>query len=445
MPMHAKEFADLMAAFDPFEAKPRLAVAVSGGADSLALALLADHWAKARGGGVLALTVDHGLRDASAAEARQVGKWLRARQVPHRILRWQGRKPKTGIQAAARDARYGLLMERCGKEGILHLLLAHHREDQAETFLFRLARGSGVEGLAGMPRESERPDLRLLRPLLATPKARLRESLEAFGQAWIEDPSNEDRTFARVRLRQMLPILAREGVTAGRLHGTAQRLAHVRADFETVTATLLASTATLYPEGYAKLKAEPFLAAPAASAQRALGRLLRVVGGSLHGPRQERLERLHDVLCRGRLGKGRTLGGCRVLPEADGFLICREARGEEGPLTPVPGARLHWDGRFLIEVAAARQGSALAKRAKQTKLRRLGAKGWAEIAAAEPGLRDTRLPASVRPTLPALWDRRGVLLVPHLGYARAGLAEGVALKRLDFCPVQPLAGPVFSV
>ena len=127
--MHAKEFAQAMAAFDPFEAKPRLAVAVSGGADSLALTLLADRWAKARGGEVLALTVDHGLRDAAAGEARQVAKWLRARQVPHRVLRWQGRKPKTGIQAAARDVRYGLLMERCGKEGILHLLLAHHRED----------------------------------------------------------------------------------------------------------------------------------------------------------------------------------------------------------------------------------------------------------------------------------------------------------------------------
>ena len=111
MPMHAKEFAQAMAAFDPFEAKPRLAVAVSGGADSLALTLLADRWAKARGGEVLALTVDHGLRDAAAGEARQVAKWLRARQVPHRVLRWQGRKPKTGIQAAARGF---LARQRCG-------------------------------------------------------------------------------------------------------------------------------------------------------------------------------------------------------------------------------------------------------------------------------------------------------------------------------------------
>jgi len=444
--MHAKEFAQAMAAFDPFEAKPRLAVAVSGGADSLALTLLADRWAKARGGEVLALTVDHGLRDAAAGEARQVAKWLRARQVPHRVLRWQGRKPKTGIQAAARDVRYGLLMERCGKEGILHLLLAHHREDQAETFLFRLARGSGVLGLAGMPRESERADLRLLRPLLAVPKARLRESLEAFGQAWIEDPSNEDRAFARVRLRQMLPTLACEGMTVERLHGTAQRLARVRADIETQTAALLANAASLYPEGYAQLKAAPFLAAPASLASAALGRLLQVVGGSLHGPRQERLERLHGMLCQDRLGKGRTLGGCRVLPEGDGFLLCREARGEEGPLALTPGTRLRWDGRFLIELAAAGPGSARAKRAKQMKLRRLGAKGWAEVVAAEPGLRDTRLPAAVRPTLPAVWDRRGVLFVPHLRFVRTGgLAERAGLKRLDFCPIQPLAGPAFPV
>lgn len=444
--MHAEEFADLMTAFNPFEAKPRLAVAVSGGADSMALVLLADRWARARDGEVLALTVDHGLRKTAATEARQVGKWLYARQVSHQVLRWQGRKPKTGIQAAARDARYGLLMERCGKEGILHLLLAHHREDQAETFLFRLARGSGIEGLASMPRESERPDLRLLRPLLTVPRARLLEGLEASGQVWIEDPSNKDRSFARVRIRQMLPTLAHEGVTIERLHKTTQSLAVVRSDFETQTTTLLAKAASLYPEGYAHLRAEQFLSAPALLARSALGRLLRVVGGSLHGPRQERLNRLYDILSDNQLGKGRTLSGCRVLPGRDGFLFCREARGKERSLTLVPGTLFHWDRRFLIEVAATRQGSELAKWARQTKLCRLGARGWVEIAAAEPGLRDTRLPAAVLPTLPALWDRRGVVGVPHLGYARGGgLSEKAGLKRLDFCPAQPLAGSAFPV
>ncbi|MGB1548602.1 MAG: tRNA lysidine(34) synthetase TilS, partial [Alphaproteobacteria bacterium] len=251
-----------MAAFGPFEAKPHLAVAVSGGTDSLALTLLAAEWAKARGGVVLALTVDHGLRREAAAEARQVGKWLRAQRIPHRILRWEGKKPKTGIQEAAREARYGLLTERCRKEGILHLLLAHHQEDQAETFLFRMMRGSGIEGLAAMPRLAEREDLRLLRPLLEIPKARLRATLEAAGQDWIEDPSNADRAFARVRLREAFPALAGKGVTAERVHKMTQHLARVRAELDGTTALLLAAGATLYPEGHARLRKEPFLSVP---------------------------------------------------------------------------------------------------------------------------------------------------------------------------------------
>ncbi|MCE2510217.1 MAG: tRNA lysidine(34) synthetase TilS [Alphaproteobacteria bacterium] len=444
MRLHAKEFADLMAAFGPFEAKPRLAVAVSGGADSLALTLLAADWAKARGGAVLALTVDHGLRKEAAAEARQVAKWLRARRIAHRVLRWQGTKPKTGIQAAAREARYGLLMERCRKEGILHLLLAHHAEDQAETFLFRLARGSGVEGLAGMPRLSERADLRLLRPLLDIPKDRLRETLEAEGQAWIEDPSNRNRAFARVRLRDALPALARDGVTVERLQMATRHLAQVRAELETVTAMLLAAGATLYPEGYARLRGEPFRSVPVECAESALDRLLRAVGGSLHGPRRERLGRLCAAMREAGLGKGRTLGGCRVLPERDGFLFCRERRGNDAPLAVPPGAALRWDARFAVEMAKARQGSEWAKRARGVRLRPLGARGWAEITAAEPALRAVRLPAAVRPTLPALWDRRGVLCVPHLGYAREAFAARI-VKRLDFRPVPPLAGPAFPV
>ncbi|HZD25370.1 MAG TPA: tRNA lysidine(34) synthetase TilS, partial [Alphaproteobacteria bacterium] len=159
-PLTAAEFAALMAPFAPFEATPALAVAVSGGADSLALALLADGWARRRGGVATALTVDHGLRPEAAAEARRVGRWLAARGIPHRILRWRGDKPATAVQAKARAARYALLADWCRRHGVLHLLTAHHRGDQAETVLMRLAHGSGVDGLAGMARQRRLEGLR---------------------------------------------------------------------------------------------------------------------------------------------------------------------------------------------------------------------------------------------------------------------------------------------
>lgn len=149
-PIAAEEFAAAMAPLGPFEREPRLAVAVSGGPDSMALLLLAQEWAAARGGRVSALTVDHGLRAELSAEAAQVAQWAGLLGVSHVALTWIGDKPTADIQAAAREARYCLLEEWCAASGVFHLLLAHHRDDQAETFLLRLARGSGLDGLAAI-------------------------------------------------------------------------------------------------------------------------------------------------------------------------------------------------------------------------------------------------------------------------------------------------------
>lgn len=433
-----------MAALGPFEAHPNIAVAVSGGADSMALALLGEEWARARGGSVLALTVDHGLRANAMAEARQVGRWLRDPPIAHRILRWKGPKPQTGIQAAARDARYALLMARCQKEGILHLLLAHQREDQAETFFLRLAGGSGSDGLAGMSRVSERAHLRLLRPLLGVPRARLRKTLEARGQAWVEDPSNEDPAFARVRVRALLPVLDREGVTAERLGETTRQMAILRADHEGAMAALLAEHASLYPQGYARLGKAAFQTASLECARAALSGLLRVVGGGLHGPRRDRVGRLATAFSRGAFGSGHTLGGCRVLVGKESLLICREMRKAAPETVLLPGGCFHWDGRFRVEVVPAK--AATAWPAKKLCLRRLGTQGWSEIVTAEPELRKNRLPAAVRTALPAIWDHRGVVRVPHLGYGRGkGPGSANILKRLDFQPLQPLAGATFTV
>src|SRR5579863_2293243 len=156
-PLSDAEFGAALDRLGPFERRPLLAVAVSGGADSLALALLASVWAKARRGRVVALTVDHRLRRESTGEARQVGRWLRRLGIAHEILTWKGPYPQGDVQAAARAARYALLEAWCHTAHCLHLLTAHHREDQVETFWLRLARGSGLDGLAAMPAEVERP------------------------------------------------------------------------------------------------------------------------------------------------------------------------------------------------------------------------------------------------------------------------------------------------
>src|SRR5205085_3421398 len=200
-PLTLGELGAALAAIGGFDARPFIAVAVSGGPDSLALTILADRWARERGGRLAALTVDHQLRPESAEEARIVGGWLAARGIAHHVLVWTDPKPATGIQEAARAARYRLLAGWCHEQGCLHLLTAHHREDQAETYLIRCRAGSGLDGLAGMSAVREMAGLRLVRPLLALPKARLTALLETERQPFLSDPSNRNPIFERARLR----------------------------------------------------------------------------------------------------------------------------------------------------------------------------------------------------------------------------------------------------
>lgn len=391
----AEAFAALMVPFVPFEPAPRLAVAVSGGADSLALTLLADAWARSRAGSVLALTVDHGLRPESAAEAAGVAAQLTARGIAHAVLPWQGPKPAADIQAAAREARYRLLREACAAHGILHLLTAHHRDDQAETLLLRLGRGSGLYGLAGMAAETYLPEARVLRPLLPVSKTALKDTCRAAGLAWVEDPGNSGDRHARSRLRALLPLLAAEGLTAERLAATACRLGRARAAQEAAVVTLLAGAVELHPLGFAWIDPAPVTAAPEETGLRALAGVLACIGGSGHPPRLESLERAF-----GRLGTDElTVAGCRIVRRAGRWLICREAGRAAAPVGLAAG---EWDGRWRW-LPVDRPGYSL------------GAVGEAGLAAIPPAARQG-VPAVVVEALPAL-RREGVLMaVPPLGW-----------------------------
>ncbi len=188
-------------------------LAVSGGPDSMALMLMAAEWARGRKTPKLHVaTVDHALRPESPSEAAQVGQWAQAVGLPHKTLVWTGAKPKTRIQERAREARYALLDAYAGEIGADYVLTAHHADDQAETILFRLLRGSGLLGLAGMPRAARRGGLVHLRPLLAMPKRDLVAYCEAHAQPFFRDPSNDNPAFARTHLRKLAPLLAREGL-----------------------------------------------------------------------------------------------------------------------------------------------------------------------------------------------------------------------------------------
>ena len=436
-PLSDEGFARIMAGFGPFEPAPRIAVAVSGGADSMALAVLLQAWTAARGGNVLALTVDHGLRAEAKTEAAWVGRALKARGIRHQVLRWCGEKPTTAVQATARKARYELLRGCCGAKGILHLAVGHHLEDQAETFLLRLGRGSGPEGLAAMAAVVELPELRLLRPLLGFGKSRLEASLTARGIDWLEDPSNRDLAYARVRLREVMPGLARQGLTAARLAEAAARLGRARADLEQSRAALLARSLWLHPAGYASIDRDSLMQAPAALGLGALARGLMAVGGADYAPRRERLEQLHGRLTSG-IGRGTTLGGCRILPRRGRLLIVREP-ARAPTVTVRPGERLRWDGRYRVEI-----GGKTGPLRGPLRLGPLGGEGWKGLVTVRPSLKNSPVPPVARRALPALWDDLGLISVPALGYIRQGWTTSMAGK-CRFSPQNPLTVPAFTV
>lgn len=281
-----------------------LILAVSGGPDSTALMVLASRWRKTLKARVklIAVTVDHGLRPEAKREAQAVKKLARALRIEHRTLRWTGPKPKTGIQEAARHARYRLLADVSRKAGRAPVLTAHTQDDQAETVLFRMMRGSGVAGLAGMRTSGllpgyESEKIALCRPLLDIPKSRLIATLKAAKIPYAEDPTNRDPRFARPRLRELMPLLAAEGLTADRLARLATRVLRIEMTlYEALNAALLKFAPGPWPDqGPVMVGAGEFHRLPDEIGLRMLERVINWVGNE--GPVElGKLEALHQEL-----------------------------------------------------------------------------------------------------------------------------------------------------
>jgi tRNA(Ile)-lysidine synthase len=320
-------FAGLMDEFAAGGAWPG-AVAVSGGGDSLALMHLLARWAKkAKATAPVVLIVDHGLRPEAKKEALGVSRKAKKLGLQATVLRWSGPHPKKGIEAAAREARYRLLGAWLKKRKLATLYVGHHEDDQAETFLLRLARGSGLDGLSAMRPlaaypHPDFPGLSVARPLLTLSRADLRGYLTALGEDWTDDPMNDDPRFDRVRMRKLAPVLAEAGLTSSRIALAARHMADAREALELVTSLVLERASAPSPAGARQpgLLVDPgaLAAAPREVGLRALAALLQQVSGAVYRPRFDSLERLWGQLATNNLGGGATLSGCRLGPAPAG-------------------------------------------------------------------------------------------------------------------------------
>jgi tRNA(Ile)-lysidine synthase len=322
--------ADIGALFSPWEAARGIVLGVSGGPDSVALMLLAGEWARARVPSPLlyVATVDHGLREDSRGEAEMVALWAAGLALPHAILVWDGVKPKSKIQERAREARYKLLFEYAARIGADHVMTAHHADDQAETILFRLLRGSGVSGLSGMASSSERNGLILARPLLAHAKADLAALCESRAHPFFGDPSNNNPVYARTRIRRLAGLLADEGFGRAALLRLGRRAARADAALAAHACAVRADLAALREPGGFRADISALADEPEEILLRFLADELKLISGG-KPLRLERLEALalrFGQALRAGIAFTATLGGVALRLQSNRILvIAREA------------------------------------------------------------------------------------------------------------------------
>jgi tRNA(Ile)-lysidine synthase len=402
---------ELDALFAPLASFPIAVLAVSGGADSIALMHLVSRWAQrsAQPPRLVVATVDHGLRPASRAEAEWVAGQAGALGLAHTILTWAGSKPATGIQDAARAARYGLLAEFARKAAAAQpvaIVTAHTEDDQAETLLMRLARGSGLDGLAAMSEQRILDEgVVLVRPLLAVAGARLRITLTVAQHPWIEDPSNDAERFERVRLRKGRTQLAGLGLANDKIALSARRLERARKALDAGSRALAQSARLeLHAGAFASFDHAIWLAAPEELRLRLLARLVTSYGGQSQPLRLAQLEALADRLAHPGF-EGATLAGAAVALHGPDVRVLREAGR-----TPLPtlalqaGASAVWDGRFRVH-AASDAGADIDVRA-------LGSPAFARLR--QQLIMPRELPARAAATLPAFWRGEELIIVPTL-------------------------------
>lgn len=382
-----------------------LAVAVSGGSDSLALMLLAQAWSLQSGKALKVLTVDHGMRAESGAEARFVRDIARRNGLDHQILQWTTPRPQGNLQKAARDARYHLLAQARGEARVI--LTGHTLEDQAETVLMRLARGSGVDGLTGIlerrwcPEGSAGQGYWIMRPLLNIKREALRDYLRGQGQTWVDDPSNDNTDFERIRLRKSMPLLSELGLTSEALAQTGKRMAQVRASLEQ-RVLAICRDAVVVDCGDLIIEHAIFARYDREIQCRVLEHCLGWVSSADYMPRSNVLSAALNTILE---EKGTTLHGCLISVSKGKIRMCREYQSiADIVMSCERGQSRTWDHRWFFSFKKNQE-----KSCGSMHIRALGHDGARQLRQ----LSDTNLPFQSLKSIPGCFCDTQLVAVPY--------------------------------
>lgn len=381
---------------------PRVGVALSGGGDSMALLHILSQGVLGQDVKIMAATVDHGLRDGSAQEARHVAGIVTQMGIDHEVLQWQGWQGEGNLQDQARRARYQLLTRWAKRQDVPILALGHTADDQAETVLMRLARSAGVNGLAAMQVQRRVNDVTLLRPLLGVTRAQLRSYLRQNDVTWIEDPSNEDRRFERVRMRQAMKDLEPLGLTIEALSAVATNMLKAKEALD-FTAQFVARDLATVTAGAVVFDQKKLRDQPDEIVHRLLLGALKWVSGAGYPLRRRIMSEALDTV---RKAGGLTLGGCRILCHADNVWISRELNAVRDEVTQPGGL---WDNRWLVN------GDGTAG----VEVRPLGKTGLRHC----PNWRQAGCPSAVLEATPALWNDSDLIAAPLAEMANGWTAK----------------------
>ena len=387
-----------------------IALAVSGGPDSIAMMFLTSQSKKIKKENVTILTVDHDLRKDSRKEANLVMQNAKKIGFKCKILKWKGLKPTSGIQEAARRSRYDMMLSWCKENNVKKLFLAHHMDDQVETFLMRLSKGSGIDGLSSMSKKSNKENINIIRPFLEIPKVKLVEIANFSKMKWISDPSNSNLSYQRSRIRKLIPALSKEGIDSHHINLAIKRMDSAKDTLVKITNRDISKYVKNMEDIAYSLSYEAIDELSSEILLRILDRVIMVASGSIYPPRRAKVESILSWLKSDSKVTAKTLSGTVIRKRKDYIIFYRELKSSQRSpnIYPLTSRYLSWDNRFCIKL----------NKSKKLEVRSLGDKG-VKILKSKKILKKkglNNIPLSAWKSAPGVWSKKRLISVPSLRY-----------------------------